>query len=241
MDNFDKFLESLSLDQIGLSRQLLSFASFLNILVAAATGFLVLVVYLISSGRERRDRNLYMVIPVLCVLMAVMMRITGPQVISFFGVFGILSVIRFRSDITDQRGITFILFAVIEGVIVGANDYLLAILSWVVVGGAILVGRYLFNRRSIYRLVITFQGMIGPAERKDPVDWFEGHEVQASYTGFKTENSRSDKGHWESKTKAEYALFPKDENKLIELISEYAAKMQAKGAEIELKKTDTNA
>jgi purine-cytosine permease-like protein len=237
MDNFDKFLESLSLDPIGLDKQFLSFASFINILAAAATGFLVLVVYLVSSGRERRDRNLYMVIPVLCVLMAVMMRVTGPQVISFFGVFGILSIIRFRSDITDQRGITFILFAVIEGVIVGVNDYLLAILSWIVVGGAILIGRYFFNRRSSYRLVVTFPRMASADERDGVIAWFERRDVQASCTGFRTENGKKKNG-WKERTKAEYALFPKTERGLIDLMAAYASEMREDGTETEFKRRE---
>jgi hypothetical protein len=237
MDNFDKFMESLALDPIGLSNQVLSFASFINILVAAATGFLVLAVYLASSGKERRDRNLYMVIPVLCVLMAVMMRITGPQVISFFGVFGILSIIRFRSDITDQRGITFILFAVIEGVIIGANDYLIAFLAWVVVGGAILIGRYFFSNRWMYRLTATF-ATIATAEARDEIAaWFAERDIEVSCTAFRTESYR-EKDRWEKCTKAEFTLFPKDERKLIDLMPAYAETMRQAGVEIDLKRYD---
>jgi hypothetical protein len=158
MDNYDKFMESLSLDPEGLSRQLMSFSSFFNILIACVMGFLILSIYFASSSRDRRDHNLFLVIPLLSVLMAVMMRIDGSHVISFFGIFGILSIIRFRSDITDQRGITFILFAVIEGVIVGVNAYLLALVAWVVVSAAILVARFAFQESACYRLVLRFPG-----------------------------------------------------------------------------------
>jgi hypothetical protein len=240
MDNLDKFMESLSLDPEGLSKQFLSFAAFFNILAAAVTGFLVLLVYLISSGKDKRDRNLYMVIPVLCVLMAVMMRVSGPQIISFFGVFGILSVIRFRSDITDQKGITFILFAVIEGVIVGVNAYLLAALSWVVVGGAILIGRYFFSHRTIYRLTLGFPGIATAEGKEAAVAWFEARGVGASCGAFRVESGISKRDEWQASSRAEYSLFPRDEKRLIDLMPKYAEEMKEKGIEVEFKRFENN-
>lgn len=239
MDRYDKFLEALSLDVEGLGEQFMSLSSFANILFASAMGFLVLAVYLASSGRERRDKNLYMVIPVLSALMAVMMRVDGSQAVSFLGIFGILSVVRFRSDITDQKGITFILFAVIEGVIVGVNAYLLALLAWAVVGAAILTGRYLFGRRRSYRLVLRYprerHGSAGP----EALAWLGARGIPSTFTGFSASVEYSEKSKsWEERYKAEFMLFPKDEASMLGSLPEYLDEMKGMGIEAELKRQE---
>jgi hypothetical protein len=241
MDTFDKFLESLSLDADGLQRQFMSFSSIFNILLASAMGFLVLAIYMASSGRERRDRNLYTVIPVLSVLMAVMMRIEGPRAISFFGIFGIMSLIRFRSDITDQRGITFILFAVIEGVIVGVNAYLLAILAWVAVSASILIGRYLFGQQVGYRLVIRVPASGSGDARESVTAWFKARGVTISLTGLSLSSEQDSKNmSWEEKCKADFILFPKAEPGFLAILPQFFADMKAKGIEVEMKRQDAS-
>jgi hypothetical protein len=236
MDNSEKFLESLALDPDSLSQQVLSFSSFFNILLAAILGFMILLVYLGSSGRDRRDHNLYMVIPVLSVLMAVIMRIDSSKAVSFFAIFGIMSVIRFRSDITDQRGITFILFAVIEGLIVGLNAYLLAMVAWIVVSGAILIGRYLFNHREGFRLTLRHNGPLPQESLRAIVDWFDAKGVPISSTGLGISNEYSSKGQaWEERYRAEFMLFPKSEKDLLAMTSEFLELSTTMGFEVELK------
>jgi hypothetical protein len=237
MDNTDKFLESLSFDHEGLSRQFMSLSSFFNILIASAVGFMILAVYLASSGRERRDKNLYMVIPILSVLMAVIMRVEGTQALAFLGILGILSVIRFRSEITDQRGVTFILFAVIEGVIVGVNAYLLAALAWLVVSGSILIGRYAFSNKVSYRLVARFKLESQETSLDAIRGWLDGGAIACSFTGLAASSDHSEKkDSWEESCRAEYALFPRDEAAWIGRIPEFVASMRQRGIEVEVKR-----
>jgi hypothetical protein len=239
MDDRSEFLESLSLDLDGISRQIMSVSAFINIAVACAMGFLVLAVYLASSGRERRDKNLYMVIPVLSALMSVMMRVDGNQALSFLGIFGILSIVRFRSDITDQRGITFILFAVIEGVIVGANAYALAILAWLVVSAAILVGRYLFNRRIGYRLVARFPRADVARERGELLGWLAARDIPAALAGYGSSSEKTSKAEgWRELCKVELMLFPADEAAFLALSPELLSWLRLRDAEAELKRQE---
>ncbi len=239
MDTYDQVLQSLSLDAEGISRQFMSFSAFFNIMAAALMGFLVLAIYLSSSGREKRDRNLYLVIPVLTVLMAVMMRVTGPQVVSFFGIFGIMSVIRFRSDITDQKGITFILFAVIEGVIIGVNAYLLAVLAWVVVSVAILVGRYLFHHRVTYRLSLRYPALPPPEAKAGVMAWFTSRGIAVSFTGYSATSDFSEKSQaWTEGAKAEFMVFPVREEALTALIPAFLAEMREATVEAEFRRHD---
>lgn len=239
MDTWDEFWQSLSLDAEGLSRQFMSISAFFNILAAALMGFMVLAIYLSSSGREKRDHNLYLVIPVLTVLMAVMMRVSGPAVVSFFGIFGIMSVIRFRSDITDQKGITFILFSVIEGVIIGVNAYILAILAWVVVSAAILIGRYLFHHRVTYRLTLRQPGASPSGLRTEIHVWFASRKIPVFLIGFNASCEFSVKaGDWVDESKVEFIVFPRREESLIVLMPEFLKEMRTRRIEAEFRRQD---
>jgi hypothetical protein len=87
--------------------------------------------------------------------MAVIMRIEGPQVISFFGI------------------------------IIGVDAYLLAFIAWAAVSASILIGRYLFGRRVSYRLVAKFLSLDGAEGGRGEIwSWFESKGVAASFTGY---------------------------------------------------------
>jgi hypothetical protein len=239
MDNTDKFLQSLALDPDGLSQQFLGFSAFLNVLLASVMGFLVLGIYLASSPRASRDKNLYMVIPVLSVLMAVIMRIDGSMIGSFFAIFGIMSMIRFRSNLTDQKGITFILFSVIVGLIVGLNAYLLAAVAWVLVSGAILIGRYLLNRSEDYKLSLRIDGPLPKDLSREVAGWFASRGIPANSIGLKLTDDYSEKGaSWKEGCKATFALFPRDEEELLGAMPDFIALMRERKIEVELDSRD---
>ncbi len=165
MDNVDKFLEAIAMDSTGITSQWISLGSILNLLMAAVFGFLILLVYFRATGRGRHDENLRMVIPVLTILMAVIMRTEGARIVLFFGIFGILSIVQFRSSLTDQRGITFILFSVIEGLLIGVNNYMLAALSFLVVTSAVILGLSAFKQRQYAILSLRFSGEAAEAKK----------------------------------------------------------------------------
>jgi hypothetical protein len=238
MDDIDQLLASISLDPEGIARQFMSLSSLFNIVLAGGVGFLVLLVYLFASEKENRDKNLFMVIPVLSILMAVMMRIESPQIVVFFGIFGVLSVIRFRSDLTDQKGITFILFGLIEGVLVGVNAYLLALLAWMVVGGAILLSRRIFSGRLTFRLVLK-AARIDPELRKGVEGWLGDHGLHPRFVNdLVSTDFQAKAGVWEARTKLEYLLFPVNEAALAGQLVELSSWLEGQQIEMELKKID---
>lgn len=238
MDDTEQLLGSLSLDPEGIARQFMSLAALFNIVLAGLMGFLVLLVYLASSHKDDRDRNLFTVIPVLAILMAVMMRIEGPQMVVFFGIFGILSIIRFRSDLTDQKGITFILFAVIEGVLTGINAYLLALLAWLVVGGAILLSRRLFQERFIFRLLVKTPKVDNDARREVEL-WLKARNLNYRFAGCSTSSEQNAKiGAWDDRLKLEFFVFPDGDMAFYDLLPELTEQLKAWGMELELKRVD---
>lgn len=234
MDDVDQFLKSLTLDQEGLAQQWMSLSSIVTILVAGAFGFLVLWVYQQASAHENRDRILFTVIPVLTILMAVIMRIEGVQIVLFFGIFGILSIVRFRSEITDQKGITFILFAVILGVLVGVGNYVLAFFAWALVTAAILLARRIFRDRTTYQLTVKI-GIPLPEGRRILESWLAAHGLEHRFGSFATVTSRGAKtGEWEKTLRLEYRILPGSTD-LTVLEQDLAGHLRAQGFEMDLR------
>lgn len=144
METSEKFLEIAGLGSLNLYHQFMNLSSLINIIFAALIGFLIIGVYSMTSDRGRRDFSLIQSVPVLSMLMAVIMRIDSNRAVMFFGIFGILSIVRFRSELTDQKGITFILFSIIMGLLAGIGQFLLAIISFFIIGFVILIIHWIF-------------------------------------------------------------------------------------------------
>lgn len=221
MDAFSEFLKDLALDPDGLRRQFMSLSAFVNILYACFMGFLVLAVYRLSSSHSMRDRNLTLIIPVLTVLMAVIMRIEGAQAVIFFGIFGILSIVRFRSNLTDQRGITFILFAVIEGLLAGINAYLMALIAWVAVTATILLARKLFNSRLVVRLSVRTEDF--PDEARTALEgWFGSKGLETVFLSSSMASDGREKAAGKPlKVTLEYELLPRSDRELHEVLRDF--------------------
>ena len=129
MDDFEKILQTIAFDGSGLQNQLMSLTAIVPIMISVLLGFLIFGVYYYSSPKAKRDLGMCQVIPSLSLLMTILIRMQGGHVAVFFGIFGVLSIVRFRSELTDQKGITFILFGLISGLLVGLGNYVLAALG----------------------------------------------------------------------------------------------------------------
>ncbi|AFG36182.1 DUF4956 domain-containing protein [Spirochaeta africana] len=120
-------------------------------------GLAILMVYVLSNRHKKLDDSLTEVIPLLTVLMSVMMHIDNSvQAVTFFGIFGVLSIVRFRSALTEQKGITFILFAVIIGILVGTRQYYLSITAFAILSIMVLTVPRLLPARQFFLIRCKF-------------------------------------------------------------------------------------
>lgn len=161
METSEKLLEIAGLGSLNLHHQFMSLSSLINIVFAAMIGFLIICIYVMTSDRGRRDFSLIQSVPVLSMLMAVIMRIDSSRAVMFFGIFGILSIVRFRSELTDQKGITFILFAIIMGLLAGIGQFLLAIISFFIIGFVILIIHCIFVNTRYRTAKVVVRGTEG--------------------------------------------------------------------------------
>ncbi len=127
----------------------------LTLALSLLAGLAVLLTYSLQNRDRAPEAPLRHVIPVLSVLMSVMMQTSNKiEVFTFFGIFGILSIVRFRSVLTDQRGITFILFSAIMGVLIGIEAWYVALIAFFMITIALqIVNRFTRSSEAAYIVV----------------------------------------------------------------------------------------
>ncbi|MCB9890942.1 MAG: DUF4956 domain-containing protein [Planctomycetes bacterium] len=110
----------------------------LTVLSSAVLGQVVAWVY----GRVQRGPTYSPVLAqslvVLCMVIALVMLAIGNSLARAFGLFGALALIRFRTPVKDTRDTVFLFYAVVIGILVGAQSFLAAALGTVLVGLVIL-------------------------------------------------------------------------------------------------------
>jgi uncharacterized membrane protein YhiD involved in acid resistance len=134
----DWLTESLSLSSAVSADQVL-----VRLIVAAAYGACVALIYRVSHGRHEADaRTLVTTLMLLSILIAMVSMVIGESVARAFSLVGALSIVRFRTVVDDTRDTAFVIFAVIVGMAAGAGLLLVPLLGIPVVGvAAILLGR----------------------------------------------------------------------------------------------------
>ncbi|HOV14920.1 MAG TPA: DUF4956 domain-containing protein [Spirochaetota bacterium] len=235
MDNIDKLFEAISLDEKGLISQFASLGSIVNILLAAIFGFLILFVYLLVTDRSTRDMSLSLTLPVLTILMTVIMRMQGGRVAIFFGIFGVLSIVRFRSELTDQKGITFILFSIIMGLLLGIGNYILTFMGYIIITVTIFIIKFNFKPVNKYYFSITTQISFEVA-KKTVEDFFKSKNVdfRILFVTGKCEFSLK-RNQKEDFKKIIYQVFYKDYSDIMNIYEELYSSLKESNIEIEMK------
>lgn len=82
------------------------------------------------------DETLSVTLVLMCVLIAMATQIIGENVARAFSLVGALSIVRFRTAMQTTQDVAFVLFAVVVGMAIGAGQYLVASLGFIVIGVA---------------------------------------------------------------------------------------------------------
>jgi hypothetical protein len=110
-----------------------------RLVLAAAMGGLVAVVYRLSHGQLSRDARMMVgTLVLLTILLAMVTMVIGESVARAFGLVGALSIVRFRTVVEDTRDTAFVVFAVVVGMAVGTGLLMVAVIGVPVVGAAAL-------------------------------------------------------------------------------------------------------
>lgn len=101
-----------------------------RLLLAAAYGVCVAVVFHLSYGRRKPDGTvLITTLVLLSILVAMVSMVIGESAARAFSLVGALSIVRFRTVVEDTRDTVFVIFAVIVGMAAGTGSVLVPVVG----------------------------------------------------------------------------------------------------------------
>lgn len=114
---------------------------FLRLLLAMVLGGVVAWTYRHTRDLTDASPTFPATLVLLAVLIAMVTQVIGDNVARAFSLVGALSIVRFRTVVRDTQDTAFVIFAVVVGMAVGANDLWVAAIGLVVVGTAAAIMR----------------------------------------------------------------------------------------------------
>lgn len=114
---------------------------FVRLVIAMALGAVVAWIYRHTRDVTDASPTFPATLVLLAVLIAMVTQVIGDNVARAFSLVGALSIVRFRTVVRDTQDTAFVIFAVVVGMAVGANDPWVAGIGLVVVGTAAAIMR----------------------------------------------------------------------------------------------------
>jgi hypothetical protein len=111
-------------------------AVFLRLLVALALGALVAWIYVKTTRRLAGAESFPVTLALLAVLIAMVTQVIGDNVARAFSLVGALSIVRFRTVVRDTKDTAYVIFAVVVGMAVGAQNLWVALIGIALIGAA---------------------------------------------------------------------------------------------------------
>ena len=127
----DWLIDSLSAASDGYAIELT-----IRLAVAFLCGCVIAAIYWGVRTREEFIPTFPATLVVLAILCAMLPLVIGQNVAWAFGLVGALSIVRFRTVVDDTLDITFVIFAVLVGMAVGADQLTVALVGMSVTGTA---------------------------------------------------------------------------------------------------------
>ena len=107
-----------------------------RLIVAGILGAGIAWVYRATRGRNDVPPTFPGTLMLLAVLIAMVTQVIGDNVARAFSLVGALSIVRFRTVVRDTQDTAFVIFAVVIGMAVGAQNLIIAGVGIIVVSGA---------------------------------------------------------------------------------------------------------
>jgi energy-converting hydrogenase Eha subunit A len=109
-------------------------AVLLRLIVALVLGFVVAWIYRRTRKSTEISASFPVTLVLLSVLIAMVTQVIGDNIARAFSLVGALSIVRFRTVVRDTQDTAYVIFAVVVGMAVGANDLWVSVIGIGVVG-----------------------------------------------------------------------------------------------------------
>lgn len=148
---FQRFLESLSALETNSATGVQSLA--VSLLLAFLLGQCIAVVYRWTHVGVSYSRTFTQSLVVLTMAVTLVMFVIGDNIVTAFGLLGALAIIRFRNVLKDTRDTSFIFVALVLGMALGAQRYVVAMF-----GASALLAVILYMRAVDFGATTRFDG-----------------------------------------------------------------------------------
>lgn len=128
---------------------------------AWVAGCVIVLIYRAARRGAPATPALPPTLVLLAILVAMVTQVIGDNTARAFSLVGALSIVRFRTAVEDTLDIAFVIFAVVVGMAIGANHWLVAAVGTVVVGTAAMVLRHRPTTSSWFSGESTLQVRVG--------------------------------------------------------------------------------
>lgn len=108
----------------------------LRLAAALVLGVVVGWIYRRARGTDAAGGSFFVTLVLLAVLIAMVTQVIGDNIARAFSLVGALSIVRFRTVVRDTQDTAYLIFAVVVGMAVGAQQLWVGLIGLVVVGVA---------------------------------------------------------------------------------------------------------
>ncbi|MBR6198848.1 MAG: hypothetical protein IKQ61_01145, partial [Spirochaetales bacterium] len=146
---------------------------------------------------------------------------------------GVLSIVRFRSELTDQKGITFILFGLISGLLVGLGNYVLAALGLLALFIIFFSLRRIVETRNKVSVVIKSDNL---QKTSDIIEgFFRDNNIAYSFLTPSLKFDVNKNNILEDFSKLEYFIYYKTDKELVTIYDKLIVIIKENNMQIEIK------
>lgn len=143
----------------------------LNLILTFVLVMLIAYVYRKTHKGLSYSQNFVSTIVLMSIITTIAMMVIGNSLAIAFGLLGAFSIIRFRTAVKETKDTGFIFFSLVEGMAVGTGNYLIAVISTLVLIAIILLlHKFNFGSMHYNDYLLTFV----VDHQKNPPDSFAG-------------------------------------------------------------------
>lgn len=151
--SFSDIFKNKFLSQISSSSPL---EAFLTLLFAIAIGLVIYFVYKKTFSGVVYSGSFNMSLLLMTVITSVIILTISSNVVLSLGMVGALSIIRFRTVIKTPIDIMYLFWAISMGIIVGAKQYIFAIICVVVIGVLCIIMSKMKDKDQMYLVIVRY-------------------------------------------------------------------------------------
>lgn len=129
----------------------------ITLVIAIALGLLIFFIYKKTYSGVMYSSSFNMSLLLMVVITSVIIMTISSNVVLSLGMVGALSIIRFRTVIKDPIDIMYLFWAISMGIIVGAKQYLFALICAAVIALICFIMSSMKKKEAMYLLIVRYR------------------------------------------------------------------------------------